>query len=354
MKTVRVMIADPLVEVVDRLEKILGEDRRIEIVARASAGQECLRKATISRPNVILMDLKFEDMSGSRLIRELSRKNLAVAVLILSPQATKDSPMLEACLNAGAFDFLARTGSLDDLEAIARQVLNRVFVASFSKTKQIPTGDVPIEEEEGPPEPGQASRPADLDVILVDAPGDRAREVLSLVAALQPGFKPAVVVLVRKPAPFAEKLVEKLKEKVELALHYCRDGDYILPGRVFFLESLDHDLLLERNISGEWVQITRCTASRERPVPMPGIDRLLDSLGRSYSHKAGAVLMGGDSQAGLDGLRALRARGGTAVVEPQSAELLAALQPGSAAGDLAHQVLTVEQVAGWINGMGHR
>jgi len=347
MKSVRVMIADPLEEVVDALETLLAEDKRIELVARATSAQEALRKATVCRPNVIIMDVKFEDMGGGRVIRELSRRDLAVAVLILSPQAIKGNPLLQACLRAGAFDFIHRSNDHSELETITRQITTNVFVASFSKTKQIPTGSGEAEESAG------SASIADLETIIIDCPGERARDILRLITSIEAGLRPAIICLIRRPPPFAEKLVEKLEGKTKVQIYNYRDGDYIVPGRLFIINSLEHDLILERNISGEWVQFVKSTTQRDRSIPLPGIDRLIDSLGRSYNNKSGAILLGGDARSSIEAFRSLKSRGGLTIIEEDAKELLGAIQNEFKDGQVPDDILSVDQLINMINSVGH-
>ena len=61
-KKIRVMLADGNEVMLDAVKQVVEEDGRIEVVTTAGTGAETVRKAMVSKPLVLIMDLRFPDM----------------------------------------------------------------------------------------------------------------------------------------------------------------------------------------------------------------------------------------------------------------------------------------------------
>src|SRR5688500_18906473 len=64
VKAVRVMVAHSSEAVCEALTKVVEADPRVAVVASATSGEEIIRKATITWPTVVVMDIAFPDMGA--------------------------------------------------------------------------------------------------------------------------------------------------------------------------------------------------------------------------------------------------------------------------------------------------
>jgi len=81
---VRVLIADDNALFRLGLTRLLKDDRRLEVVADASDGQEAVEMAALHRPDVILMDAQMPNMDGFEAMQRVSAEQPEVKVLFLS------------------------------------------------------------------------------------------------------------------------------------------------------------------------------------------------------------------------------------------------------------------------------
>lgn len=117
---VRVMLVDdhPLMRkgVRDVLEELGG----FEVVAEASGGDEAVRTAEESRPDVILMDVMMPDKDGVEACRDILDLLPDTKVLMLTA-STRENAVIEA-VAAGAAGFVHKFSGSEELVDVVRRV----------------------------------------------------------------------------------------------------------------------------------------------------------------------------------------------------------------------------------------
>ena len=137
----------------------------------------------------------------------------------------------------------------------------------------------------------------------------------ALLAALPERFPvPMAVVQHRSVAPDGGGLAQLLQEHSKLAVVEAEDKMPIEPGHVY-LAPADYHLLVEE--PGAFALSTDAPVRSARPA----IDVLFQTAAEAYGPALLGVLLTGASADGAEGLAAVKARGGRAIVEdPATAE----------------------------------
>jgi PAS domain S-box-containing protein len=107
----RILVVDDHAMVRQGLAMILNGDARLAVVAEASNGQEAIAAVERHRPDVVLMDVNMPHMNGIEATREIRRRWPEARIVGLSVQ--DDAGTVQAMRDAGASDFLAKTGDSD-------------------------------------------------------------------------------------------------------------------------------------------------------------------------------------------------------------------------------------------------
>jgi DNA-binding NtrC family response regulator len=119
VKAARVLIVDDEPDMVDNCARILGR-----------AGYECLtatdaRRALAllesDRPDLLLTDLKMPELDGMELLRRAHAVDPALPVIIMTGFATIESAV--EAVKAGAFDYLPKNFSIDQLQVTVERAL---------------------------------------------------------------------------------------------------------------------------------------------------------------------------------------------------------------------------------------
>lgn len=153
------------------------------------------------------------------------------------------------------------------------------------------------------------------DIIAVGASAGGIRALRGLAAQLDRDFPAAILaVLHLSPAANEAGLARALRTDGGLPIQFAREGDKIVPGRLY-LAPPDRHLLAE----GERLLVRRGPLeNRSRPA----IDPLFRSVALSFRGRAVGVLLTGYLDDGVSGLVAIKRCGGMVVVQdPATAEV---------------------------------
>ena len=118
--TVRVLLADDHPVVRRGLAALLATLPGVEVVAEAGTGEEAVKETALTRPDVVVMDLRMPGLGGVEATRQIVRAHPAVGVLVLT-MFDEDALVAEA-LRAGARGYLLKGAEQDEIERAVRTV----------------------------------------------------------------------------------------------------------------------------------------------------------------------------------------------------------------------------------------
>jgi DNA-binding NarL/FixJ family response regulator len=122
IETIRVLLADDHAVVRAGLKAVLGAAKDIVVVGEASNGREAVEMAERLTPHVVVMDLTMPEMDGADATREITARQLASKVLVLTMHAEED--YLMPVLEAGAAGYVVKSAADRDLVNAVRAVAN--------------------------------------------------------------------------------------------------------------------------------------------------------------------------------------------------------------------------------------
>lgn len=108
---VRVLIADDHPVVRRGLTALLQSIPGMTVVGQAGTGQEAVREAALTRPDVVVMDLRMPQLDGVQATRHILRDRPATAVLVLT--MFHDDGLIAEALEAGARGYLLKGAELN-------------------------------------------------------------------------------------------------------------------------------------------------------------------------------------------------------------------------------------------------
>lgn len=115
----RVLLADDHTLLREGLRRSL-EDAGVEVVGEAADGEQAVRLAAESRPDVVLMDVSMPRMGGVEATRAIRERMPDVEVVILTMHA--DASVVNDAVRAGAAGYLVKDCTTDDIVSLLQAV----------------------------------------------------------------------------------------------------------------------------------------------------------------------------------------------------------------------------------------
>lgn len=119
---IRIVLVDDHAVVRAGLRAVLAPARDVEVIGEGGSGLDAIRLTEELMPDVLVMDLTMDGLSGEEALREIRSRKLASRVLILSMHSEED--YLVPLLEAGANGYLSKSSAdrelLDAVRALAR------------------------------------------------------------------------------------------------------------------------------------------------------------------------------------------------------------------------------------------
>ncbi|MCE9672939.1 chemotaxis-specific protein-glutamate methyltransferase CheB [Myxococcus stipitatus] len=312
---VSVLVIDDSAQNRRTLTSMLESSDDVRVLDRAADGEEGLRKVLELRPDVVTLDLEMPRLGGFTFLRLLMR-TAPTPVIVISSYAHK-SDVFKA-LELGAFDFIAKParGTAEELEALRRELLEKVHAALHVRPGQrhaapgaralAVAGELPL-------------------VVAVGASTGGPPAVQRVLEGLASEPTPCVLVSQHMPAQFTRAFAERLDRIGPFTVTEAAEGDTVQPGHVYIAPGGRHLVVVERG--------TRLELHTPPPTPLdkyaPSVDRLFTSVAQVLGTDALAVVLTGMGADGAMGAREVQRAGGEVWAESEETAVVFGM-PGEA------------------------
>jgi DNA-binding NarL/FixJ family response regulator len=160
---ITVLIADDHAMVREGLRALLSSMDGYELAGTASTGADAIRETVLLKPDLLVLDIGFPDLSGIEVVRRLAKAAPSVKILMLTMY--DDDESILGAVRAGALGYVLKGADADDLlRAIAAVAAGEaIFGPGLARRA--------LQVLSAPPEPAFAQL------------NPREREVLELIAS---------------------------------------------------------------------------------------------------------------------------------------------------------------------------
>lgn len=151
-KRIKLLLVDDHPIVLDGIKSHLGAQPEFEVVGDAANGQEALRKAKLTLPDVVLMDISMPHMNGLEAMSNLRKQVPDAKVLVLTMHDSKE--YLAQIIRLGARGYLLKDCSPAELVQAIKAVhagevyfspaISRVLVEEMVDGKAAADASVPL------------------------------------------------------------------------------------------------------------------------------------------------------------------------------------------------------------------
>jgi two-component system, chemotaxis family, protein-glutamate methylesterase/glutaminase len=331
----RVMICDDSAVIRGAIARMLEADPDIRVVAKVSNGQLALQALDSARPDVLVLDIEMPVMDGMAALPLLLKADPGLRVIMASTLTTRGAEIAMRALRLGAADYLPKptsVGAQDD-DLFRREIVQKVKGLARMR-RRAPAAASP---------PPVASRPAPRlapKLLAIGSSTGGPRALFTLVQGLGRTVNVPVVLTQHMPATFTPILADHITRLGALPCAEARDGEPLVPGRIFLAPG-DKHLLIDG---------TRLRLSSDPPENFcrPAVDPMLRSAASAFDGRVVVAMLTGMGQDGLEGTRRVVDGGGAAIAQDEATSVVWGMPGAIARAGLCHAVLPLPRIAGKI------
>lgn len=151
---VTIFLADDHSVVRSGIKALLTAEADFEVVGESDDGLETVRSVTKANPDVLIVDLMLNGISGIEVCRQVVKDSIRTKVILLSMYG--NDAYVQAALRAGAMGYLLKESTVDELVNAVREVaagrhvlsseLSQRAIESYIRENESDTADDPYEQ----------------------------------------------------------------------------------------------------------------------------------------------------------------------------------------------------------------
>ena len=340
---VRVLVVDDSRLMRRLIRDILESDPAIEVAGEASNGMLAVQMVHSLRPDVVTMDVEMPVLSGLDALGYIMSEAPTPVVMLTGLQ----SPDLAIrALQLGAVDFLRKpSGTISmDLFKIKDELLGKVKLAPLVNLRRVNANREKLEALAAAPKVVKPPATAGLNwLVVVGASTGGPPALERLFADLRADLPAAFLVVQHIPAGFTRSLARRLDQSSKLAVVEAEEGMLLEAGRGYVAAGGSH-LVLQPDGAAEKNYRLHLDDSPPRGTLRPAVDVTMANAAAMFGARTLGVVLTGMGSDGLEGCRAIRAAGGTAIVQDRSTSLIYGMPRAVAEAGLAGQALPLDEI----------
>ncbi|MEM7448045.1 MAG: chemotaxis-specific protein-glutamate methyltransferase CheB [Myxococcota bacterium] len=325
MKSIRTLVVDDSAFNRRAIAQALANVQGVEVVGRASDGDEALRLVSELTPDLITLDLEMPRMDGFTFLRLLMARR-PTPVIVVSGYSTKEKVF--RALELGAIDFVAKPerSASTKLGGVIKQLTEKVrLVRHLSPAGLLrETSESPqVHEQRSSRRPVSNEVPSKIILIASSTGGPSA--LLELFSKIGSDSTCAAVIAQHMPERFTRTFADRLDRLGGMHFEEAKDGAPLVAGAAYVCPG-GHCVEVEEKY-GRFV--VRVVTPEECDRYVPSADRLFASGARVLGARIVAVVLTGMGDDGAQGVSLVKAAGGQVLAESPDTAVIYGM-PGSA------------------------
>jgi two-component system chemotaxis response regulator CheB len=288
------------------------------VVGTARDGNDALAKIRTLRPDIVTLDIEMPGVDGLTALRLIMTEMPRPVVMLSAAGSETGNSLTIRALELGAVDFVRKpSGPVSiDLVTVRSELLRALAAASVVRVSNgISTSSSPAETRKVR-ESRQAS-PANA-VVAIAASTGGPKALSEVVAHIPESLCAAVLIVQHMPEDFIPSLARRLSQLGTLPVSVARHEEPVVSGRIYLAPGDRHMSVTYR---GSFPVIVIDDGPPECGV-RPSADPLFRSAASAFGQNVVGVVLTGMGHDGADGLRAIRAAGGGAIVQDRASSII--------------------------------
>ncbi len=332
------MVCDDSAVIRGAIARMLESDPEIVVVSKVANGKLAVEELGRAEIDVVIMDIEMPVMDGMAALPLLLRADPGVRVIMASTLTTRGAEIALRALRLGAADYVPKPSSIGTVndDAFRREIVEKVkgLARMRRRPAALPTRSrSPLTLRSAPPVPAR--------LLAVGSSTGGPQALFTLVQGLGPSVGVPVVLTQHMPATFTPILADHLTRLGGMPCAEARDGEALLPGRIYLAPG-DRHLLVEGNRAG-----LRARLSSDPPENFcrPAVDPMLRTAVAACEGRVLVAMLTGMGQDGLAGTKQVVEAGGGAIAQDEASSVVWGMPGAIAQAGLCHAILPLPRIA---------
>lgn len=321
------------------LLKDLVSTETIRVYDIARDGIEGLRKITLQKPDVILLDLEMPRMDGVTFIEEMVKRGTLIPTILVSSFSQDGAKIVLDALENGAIDFVP----ISQVNPDGTNHLKETLITKITGAAKCDPYKLVIEKINTlrPKRKGIISSQAASVVVTIASSTGGPNIVQTILAGLPADLPAGVLVVQHMPKGFTQKFAERLNEASEITVKEAQEGDLITQG-VALVAPGDLHMEVDSNLKIKLINGPKRFGVR------PAANVTMVSASEFFGANTVGVTLTGMGHDGAFGMKTIKRRGGKTFAQDEKSSVVFGMAKAAVDLNAVDQLLPPEKIAGAI------
>ncbi len=329
---------------------IINNDKRFQVVDRATNGLEAFELLSRKSYDAVVLDVNMPEMNGIELLKELRKHKIAAKIMMASTDTKDGAKVTLDALELGALDFVHKPNSAIDcreedfqtdfLRTLA--VIAESKISVFGNREKIANNNKTTEQVLEIVKKKEVTVPGEKIVAIASSTGG-PKALQEVITKLPADLDAPVLIVQHMPKGFTTSFAERLNGMSEIGVKEAADGEIIQKGMVYIARGGSH--MKVRRASGNQYRIYYSDEPTREGVK-PCANYMYESLMDCSYDNIICTVMTGMGMDGTEGIRNLKSKKKVHVISQDQASCVVYGMPKSIeTAGLANQVVPLSQIA---------
>ncbi len=342
---IRLLIVDDSSFMRTTLSQLLAAEPDITVIGTAKDGVEAVEQARLLKPDVITMDVMMPNMDGISAVQRIMSVH-PCPILMFSSLTQEGAETTLKALEAGATDFITKERSFvrGERNDIVRDLVTKIksIHGARSGILQNTRSAVSRPRPTGPTATAQPNvRIPGADIVVLGISTGGPLSLQKVIPLLPANFPAPIVIVQHMPPKFTKTLADSLDSQSAVQVVEGTDGIPLRPGVVYIAPGGSDSIIVRSGGTLQLQVLKQMSASRYHPC----VDLLFQSAADLCGSMTLGLVMTGMGNDGLEGARAIKARGGTVLVQDEATSVIYGMPKAVFDAGLADAAVSLEQIA---------
>lgn len=344
-KKPRVVVIDDSAFMRKLIAEMVQSTEEFEVVGTGINGEDGLREIREKDPDIVTLDIEMPVMNGLDALEQIMKLFPRPVVMLSAVGSPKGNDKTIRALELGAVDFVCKpSGPISiDLVTVRDQLVGALRAAAATNMRGLKHAPRKTPRKtSAEPRPTAASACNFAVAIACSTGGPRA--LAEITPLIPPDLGIAVFIVQHMPKGFTRALARRLDLTSPMPVAEGVDNEVIAANRIYLAPGGVHMVVADSDAG----PVVRLDSSPPVWGVRPAADPLFKSVAKIFGKNTIGVILTGMGRDGAEGLKILRAAGGSAMVQDESSSLIYGMPQAALAAGGADHIVGVSDIAAAI------